>query len=103
MNTNPMCIAPEPLNVLLRRRRLELGLLQAEVAEELHVSAEAVTMWESGRRRMDLCKIPRIATALQLDPKELCTKALFQFHPSFSATLFGDCGVEQTNPQEVRA
>ena len=103
MSTNRMFTAEEPLNVLLRRRRLELGLLQAEVAEELHVSAEAITMWESGRRRMDLAKLPRLAAALEIDPKELCTKALSEFHPLFYASLFGDCGVEQTDPQEVRA
>ena len=101
--TNRTFTSEEPLNILLRRRRLELGLLQAELAEELHVSAEAIAMWEGGRRRMELCRIPRIATALQLDPKELCTKALFQFHPSFFATLFADRGVDQTNPQGVRA
>ena len=103
MNTNPMCTAVEPLNVLLRRRRLELGLLQADVAEELRVSPEAITHWESGRRRMDLSKIPRLATALQIDPKELCTKALSEFHPLFFATLFRDCGVAQPNTREVRA
>ena len=103
MSTNRMFTSEEPVNVLLRRRRLELGLLQAEVAEELHVSAEAITMWESGRRRMDLAKLPRLAAVLEIDPKELCTKALSEFHPLFYASLFGDCGVEQTDPQEVRA
>ena len=34
---------------------------QAEVAEALNVSPEAVTLWESGRRRMELSKIPRLA------------------------------------------
>ena len=43
MSTNRTFTSEEPLNILLRRRRLELGLLQAEIAEELHVSVEAVT------------------------------------------------------------
>ncbi len=103
MSTNRMFTSEEPVNILLRRRRLELGLLQSEVAEELNVSVEAVTHWESGRRRMDLAKLPSLAAALDIDPKELCTKALSEFHPLFFATLFGDCGVEQTNSQEVRA
>jgi transcriptional regulator with XRE-family HTH domain len=103
MSTNRMFTSAEPVNILLRRRRLELGLLQSEVAEELNVSVEAVTHWESGRRRMDLAKLPRLAAALEIDPKELCTKALSEFHPLFFATLFGDCGAGQTNSQEVRA
>ena len=69
-----MFTAEERLNVLLRRRRLELGLSQAEIAEELHVSAESITMWESGRRRMDLSKLPRLAAVLEIDPKGCALK-----------------------------
>ena len=65
-----------PLHILLRRRRQELHMFQAEVAERLGVTPEAVTLWEGGHRRMELSKIPRIDAALQLDPKELCAKAL---------------------------
>ena len=89
MNEKPIA-TEEPLHNLLRRRREELGLLQSEVAEALHVSPECVTLWEAGRRRMELCKVPGIAAALQIDAKELCLKALAEFHPLFSATLFGD-------------
>jgi transcriptional regulator with XRE-family HTH domain len=78
-----------PLHTLLRRRRLELSLLQADVAEALNVSTECVTLWEGGRRRMELSKIPRLAAALQIDPRELCAKALEEFHPAFYNTLFG--------------
>jgi len=95
MNTNPIFTDEEPLNALLRRRRLELGLFQAEVAEALHVTPEAVTLWEGGRRRMDLSKVPRLAVILEIDPKELCTKALSEFHPLFYATLFGDCSTQE--------
>ena len=77
-----------PLHILLRRRREELSLLQADIAEALHVTPEAVTLWEGGRRRMELSKIPRIAEALQIDPKELCARALEEFHPAFYRTLF---------------
>ena len=90
--TQPTTTAPtEPLHILLRRRREQLHLVQAEVAEALHVSPECVTLWEAGRRRMDLSKLTRIAAILQMDPKELCAKALAEFHPLFYATLFGAC------------
>jgi DNA-binding XRE family transcriptional regulator len=89
MNENPTAITTEvPLHILLRRRREELSLFQAQVAEALHVSPECVTLWEGGRRRMELSKLPRIAATLQLDPKELCAKALAEFHPLLYAALF---------------
>ena len=78
-----------PLHLLLRRRRQELNLLQADVAEAVGVSAEAVVLWEAARRRMELSRLPRIAEALQLDPRELCMRAIAEFHPTVYATLFG--------------
>ena len=78
-----------PLHVMLRRRREELSLFQAQIAEALHVTPECVGQWESGHRRMELSKLPRIAQALQMDAKELCAKALAEFHPLVYATLFG--------------
>lgn len=79
-----------PLNILLRRRREELKLLQSQVAEVLHVTAECIGRWEDGSRRMELSKVPRLAQALQLDTKVLCAKALAEFHPLFYAALFGN-------------
>ena len=101
MNDYP-CITTgdPPLHILLRRRREELRMLQADVAERLNVSPEAVTLWEGGRRRMELCKIPRLAQALQMDPKELCTRALEEYHPAFYHSLFGRRGAAAaTTPQ----
>jgi transcriptional regulator with XRE-family HTH domain len=77
------------LHIMLRRRREALLLTQAAIAELLEVTPECVCCWESGRRRMELNKIPRIADALHLDPRELCLKALAEFHPRFNAALFG--------------
>ena len=78
-----------PLHILLRQRREELSLCQAQVAEVLHVSPECITQWECGSRRMELGKLPRIAEALHLDAKDLCAKALAEFHPLVYAALFG--------------
>ena len=49
----------------IRQRRLELQLKQSDLAAELHVTDEAVGHWESGRRRPELNKIPRLAAVLQ--------------------------------------
>ena len=104
MNQNPtIAVTEPPLHILLRRRRQELSLLQADVAEALHVSPECITMWETGRRRMELSKLPRLAAALQIDAKELCTKALAEFHPLFYATLLNNCTVVLANIQQAPA
>lgn len=78
-----------PLHILLRRRREELSLYQAQIAEMLHVTPECVCRWEAGDRRMELSKLPRLAAVLQIDARELCAKALAEFHPVVYATLFG--------------
>jgi transcriptional regulator with XRE-family HTH domain len=93
MNRNPTIHFPEvPVRVLIRRRRRQLRLSQADLAQALRVSPECIVLWESGRRRMDLSKLPRIAAALSLDPRELCARALAEFHPPVYASLFGDAG-----------
>ena len=104
MNKNPTHGgAKAPLHILLRQRREQLCLLQSDVAAALHVSPECVTLWEAGRRRMELSKIPRIAAILELDAKQLCAKALAEFHPAFYATLFAPVGAVQPNIQRTPA
>ena len=85
----PIVPCPDtPLHILIRRRREELHLTQAHVAEALHVRPESVTLWEAGRRRMELCKLPRIAAVLQMNAQQLCAKGLVEYHPSFFMSLF---------------
>ena len=90
MNSNGNLSSGVPLDTLLRRRRTELQLRQADIAEELNVSPECVTLWEAGRRRMELSKLPRLAQVLHLDARDLCAKALAEFHPLFFDTLFSN-------------
>ena len=62
MNQNPTATTTTtevPLHILLRRRREELSLFQAQIAAVLHVTPECIGQWECGRRRMELSKIPR--------------------------------------------
>jgi len=78
-----------PFAQFLRQRRTALRLRQAEIAAQLRVEPETVAHWENGRRRMELDKIPRMAAILQLDAKDLCRRALAEWHPRFHDTLFG--------------
>jgi transcriptional regulator with XRE-family HTH domain len=74
---------------LIRQRRVALRLKQSAIAAELRVEPESVGHWESGRRRMELDKLPRLAAILQLNKKDLCRLALSEWHPRLYATLFG--------------
>jgi len=93
-----------PFAEIIRRRRLELGLLQVDVARRLGVrSSEFIGMLEKGGsvpggRNLELNKVPRMADALQLSRKDLTRLALFETAPMAAMTLFGD----QISLYEVR-
>jgi transcriptional regulator with XRE-family HTH domain len=79
-----------PFSDWIRQRRLELRRKQSDLAAELHVTDEAVGHWESGRRRPELNKIPRLAAALKVSSRDLCCKALDEWYPAFYDGLFPD-------------
>ena len=52
----------------LRTKRLDLGLLQKEVAKRLGVDTDSVTNWEKGRTSPRLQLMPRIIEFLRYKP-----------------------------------
>jgi transcriptional regulator with XRE-family HTH domain len=78
-----------PVCTLIRRRRAGLSLTQAEIAAAVDVQPESVSLWENGRRRIELDRLPRVAAALQMDELELCWMALAEWHPRFYAAVGG--------------
>ena len=91
-----------PLHRILQRRREELALKQAEVAEALRVTPESIGLWERGARRISLDRLPRLAQVLRVDPRSLCLTALAEFHPCFHAALFGP-GAPDPSGEAVKA
>lgn len=49
----------------LRERRRELKYTQAELAEKLDLSKQAIWAWENRRREIGMCSLLRIALALE--------------------------------------
>ena len=78
-----------PLSQVIRQRRGVLGLTQAQVAADLNIEPESVSLWENGRRRVELDKLPRLAVILRLHAADVCRLALCQWHPRLYASLFG--------------
>lgn len=52
----------------LRKRRLDLGLLQKEVAQQLGVDKDSIYYWETGRYKPSLRVIPKIIEFLGYMP-----------------------------------
>jgi len=76
------------LSRLIRHRREELNLTQAEVATKVGVTSDAITLVELGYRRLDLDRIPALADALKLNRRQLCRQALQERAPELYQQLF---------------
>ncbi|NLT05873.1 MAG: helix-turn-helix transcriptional regulator [Solirubrobacterales bacterium] len=66
--------ASETLRLLganVRRRRLETGLTQAELADLARVSQSQINTLESGTREAGVVALVRVALALHVDPADL--------------------------------
>ena len=66
-----MADQPEVSAKQLRRRRVELGLTQIELAEKLGVTNVTVSRWESGTFRVSATRLREIAEALETHPELL--------------------------------
>ena len=60
----------------LRKKRLDLGLLQKDVAQRLGVETDSVTNWEKGRTSPRLQLMPRIIEFLGYTPFTVQTGSL---------------------------
>ena len=78
----------EPLREMIRRRRGALHLSQKALGKLIGVSGELICFVEAGQRRLNLDRMPDLASALGCDPKKLCRLALQEAAPALYAELF---------------
>lgn len=76
---------------IVRPRRLQLQLSQAEVAQRITpgMSSEMIAMIENGNRRPRLLWVPLLADALLLDRQDVCKLALYEQVPEIYLTFWG--------------
>ena len=60
-----------PMNLVIQRRRRELGLTQEQLAQALNVTAPAVNKWEKGATCPDVSLLAPLARLLKIDLNEL--------------------------------
>jgi transcriptional regulator with XRE-family HTH domain len=76
------------LRDFIRRRRGALHLSQKALGKLIGVTGELICFVEAGQRRLNLDRMPDLASALGCDRKELCRRALQEAAPSLYAELF---------------
>lgn len=59
------------IGIIIRGRRVELGLTQAQLAERIHVSTQAISKWETGTGLPDISQIVPLAMALEMTTDKL--------------------------------
>jgi transcriptional regulator with XRE-family HTH domain len=62
------------LRDILRDARIDAGLTQAELAQDLGAGQSFVSKYESGERRLDVAEVRRIAIALNSSLPEVVSK-----------------------------
>jgi len=76
------------LRDFIRRRRGALHLSQKALGKLIGVTGELICFVEAGQRRLNLDRMPDLASALGCDPKKLCRLALQEAAPALYAELF---------------
>ena len=84
----------EPLREMIRRRRSDLHLSQRALGQLIGVTGELICFVEAGQRRLNLDRVPDLASALVCDRKELCRLALQESAPALYAELFATGPIE---------
>ena len=81
---------PQTIGDHIRKRRLELGLTQAQVAIIVGVTESTVTNWEKNRTRPVLKPIPEIIKFLEYSPASTNPKTLgeriFEYRRTFGVS-----------------
>lgn len=57
----PEVIQMNKVNTIIKRLRLEKGINQEQLAEQLHVTRQAVSNWETGKTQPDIEMLTQIA------------------------------------------
>lgn len=76
MKRNRYSLQEDVLRTILRRRRLEIGLRQEDLAKRLSAQQSFVSKYESGERLLTFVEAINICQALNLNPNTLLKEYL---------------------------
>jgi len=88
VKSNTQNLTTTTLRDFIRRRRGDLHLSQRALGQLIGVTGELICFVEAGQRRLNLDRMPDLASALGCDRKGLCRRALEEAAPSLFAELF---------------
>ena len=88
---------------LLRRLRLERNFSAKTMAGLIgYSSAESIIMIEHGRRTLPLEKMPAMAKALGIEPRDLLVRALIEYYPQVAEILYPEAAALCNGPAPAR-
>ena len=73
---NKLLVNPKTIGEKLKNRRLELGLLQKDVANIIGVCEDSITFWENNRNEPSVIHYPKIIQFLAYVPFEVDSSTL---------------------------
>lgn len=73
---------------IIKSRRNQMGLTLAQLGFELGITGEFLSQVESGKRALNLDRVPGLARILDLDAAGLCRVALATQYPVIYSVLF---------------
>ena len=85
---------PKTIGEKIFNRRLELGLIQADIARRMDVCIETIANWETGRGEPQIRSFPKIIEFLGYFPMEIDTSTWagrikkYRFQKGFSQAVF---------------
>ncbi|MCX9562155.1 helix-turn-helix transcriptional regulator, partial [Vibrio cholerae] len=56
----------------LKNRRIELGIKQEAIAEEMDVTVQTIYKWEKGTTEPKASQVSKLAQILRLSEREIC-------------------------------
>jgi transcriptional regulator with XRE-family HTH domain len=77
------------VNTMIKLLRTEKGMNQEQLAEQLHVTRQAISSWETGKTQPDIDTLTRIAELFDVSVEQLIYgKTYDKAHPEKFKVMF---------------
>ena len=102
MQNTEHSISPQMFHEFLRDKIDHSSVQQSDIAQELGFArANIISMFKSGKTRIPMEKIPRMAKILGIDPKMMLRMAMLEYAPELLRAIEQTFGASVTKNEQV--